>query len=402
MRICLNMIVKNEAAVIARCLASVKPFIDHWVIVDTGSSDGTQDIVRQFMRDVPGELHERPWKNFAHNRNEALDLAREHGDYVLFIDADEMLRVPADWQWPAMNADAYQFRCEYAGWQYLRNAMVATRLPWRWVGVLHEYLTSDAPHRWATLPGPAFFIQHDGARGRDPQTYLRDIEVLEQALRDEPDNTRYVFYLAQSYRDAGRLDQAVQRYRQRAAMPGWEEEGWFAQFQVAVLRERMGAMPGEVRDLYLEAFQRRPSRAEPLCELARYHRLRNDFALAFLYARQAAATPLPADGLFIDSAVYAWRSLDELSVAAFYIEQDAARAEGRAALDKLWRENRFPESERARMLANRAHYGLGSASAAPATSTSSTLARPASASAIVPPVATLNPSTREGKKALPC
>ena len=76
--LCLNMIVKNEAAVIARCLASVRPIIDYWVIVDTGSTDGTQDAIRAFLADLPGELHERPWRDFAHNRTEALDLARPH------------------------------------------------------------------------------------------------------------------------------------------------------------------------------------------------------------------------------------------------------------------------------------------------------------------------------------
>jgi glycosyltransferase involved in cell wall biosynthesis len=88
--ICLNMIVKNEAHVIARCLASARPLVDAWCIVDTGSSDGTQDKVRELMAGVPGTLHERPWKNFGHNRSEALELARTEGcDYLLFIDADE-------------------------------------------------------------------------------------------------------------------------------------------------------------------------------------------------------------------------------------------------------------------------------------------------------------------------
>ena len=75
-RICLNMIVKDEAPVIERCLRSVKPWIDHWVIVDTGSSDGTQAMIRKFMADLPGVLHERPWRDFAHNRNQAMALAR--------------------------------------------------------------------------------------------------------------------------------------------------------------------------------------------------------------------------------------------------------------------------------------------------------------------------------------
>ena len=87
--ICLNMIVKNESHVICRCLASVKPFITHWVIVDTGSTDGTQAIIQDYLKDVPGQLYERPWVDFSHNRNEALGLAQGAADYVLFIDADQ-------------------------------------------------------------------------------------------------------------------------------------------------------------------------------------------------------------------------------------------------------------------------------------------------------------------------
>src|SRR5690348_5608822 len=70
MRICLSMIVKNEAPVIERCLRSVKPYVHAWAVSDTGSTDGTQDIIRKFMADLPGELIERPWVDFSANRND--------------------------------------------------------------------------------------------------------------------------------------------------------------------------------------------------------------------------------------------------------------------------------------------------------------------------------------------
>lgn len=358
-RICLNMIVKDEAPVIERCLRSVKPWIDHWVIVDTGSSDGTQELIRKFMADVPGVLHERPWRDFAHNRNEAMALARERmrnaDDFLLFIDADETLRMAPGFAWPQLDADGYQFRCELDGWQYLRNALVCAQQPWRWEGVLHEYLTQDAPHRWAALPAVTIVVARDGARARAGDTYLRDIEVLERAVRDEPANTRYRFYLAQSYRDAGKLDDSIRVYAERAAMGGWDEEVWFSQFQIAVLRERRGDAPGAVREAYLLAYQARPTRAEPLCELARYHRLRGEFALAHLFAQQSAAMKRPADALFVDESVYAWRALDELVVSAYYV---GAIEQGAQALRRLIEEARFPQHERQRIEGNRQYFGL--------------------------------------------
>ena len=101
------MLVKNEAPVIARCLASVRPLIDHWVVVDAGSTDGTPDIVRNVLSDIPGELHQRPWVDFGHNRSEALRLAQEHGDYTLMIDAGEVLELPPGFRMPHLNADSY-------------------------------------------------------------------------------------------------------------------------------------------------------------------------------------------------------------------------------------------------------------------------------------------------------
>jgi glycosyltransferase involved in cell wall biosynthesis len=353
--VCLNMIIKNEAHVIGRCLESVLPFIDRWVVVDTGSTDGSQALVRELMHSKPGELHERPWKNFGHNRNEALQLAAPQADYLFFIDADERLTLPPGRERAPLTSDGYYLSCKYGGTTYARCALVSTRLPWRWQGVVHEFLACEAAFQLQTLAGPAILVSHDGARSRDPNTYLADAALLEQALASNPENARDTFYLAQSYRDAGRLEQSRDVYRRRAAMKGWEEEGWYALYQVAVLEERLGSEPAVVAFSYLSAYQRRPTRAEPLVRLARYHRLRKEFELALLYARQAAALPKPPDLLFVDDACYAWCALDELSVAASYT---SAKDEGRAALGELIARNAFPERERPRIRDNCRFYGI--------------------------------------------
>ncbi len=136
--ICLNMIVKNEAHVIQRCLESVRPMIDTWLIVDTGSTDGTQDVIRRFLHDVPGEVVERPWVDFASNRTEALTLARGRADYVLTIDADETLEIAPGFELPELTADSYNVELQYGTYSYLRKQLVRDALPWRYSGVLHE------------------------------------------------------------------------------------------------------------------------------------------------------------------------------------------------------------------------------------------------------------------------
>ncbi|HBY69284.1 MAG TPA: glycosyl transferase, partial [Flavobacteriaceae bacterium] len=53
-RLCLTMIVKNESAIIKRCLDSVKQHIDYWVIFDTGSTDNTKDLIKDYLSSIPG------------------------------------------------------------------------------------------------------------------------------------------------------------------------------------------------------------------------------------------------------------------------------------------------------------------------------------------------------------
>ncbi|HKP76824.1 MAG TPA: glycosyltransferase, partial [Longimicrobiaceae bacterium] len=291
--VCLNMIVKDEAHVIRRCLESVIPHIDAWVIVDTGSADGTQALVREILAGVPGELHQRPWVDFAHNRNQAIRLAAGRGDYLLFIDADEVLRADPGFALPPLVADAYWITVDYAGCSYQRKQLVRNTGAWKYVGVVHEYLACDRPASEARLSGIVTVPRHDGARARDPHTYRRDAALLERSLRANPRSTRDQFYLAQTWRDAGEPERALEHYRKRVAMGGWAEEVWYSLYQVGVLKERLGHPWPEVMAAYLAAFEHQCDRAEPLVRIGMHYQAMGEHRTAHLFLARAAALPPP-------------------------------------------------------------------------------------------------------------
>lgn len=77
--LCLSMIVKNETHIIKECFDSIYDQIDYWIIVDTGSTDGTQELIKNYFAEkgIPGELIERPWVSFGHNRTELFNSVME-------------------------------------------------------------------------------------------------------------------------------------------------------------------------------------------------------------------------------------------------------------------------------------------------------------------------------------
>lgn len=345
------MIVRDEAHIVHELIAAVAPHIDCWVIVDTGSTDGTQEIIRRLMaeRGIPGELHERPWQDFGHNRSEALALAQGHADYIWVMDADDTVAGTLDLG--GLTADAYSMRFR-EGSIYWRRQLFRDGVPWRYCGVLHESAVCDVPVVEARLEGSYHLLSRRlGARSRDPQKYARDAEILLAEATRNPDDTRTAFYLAQSYRDAGDDRQARAWYERRAAMGGWEEEVFVAMFQAAAARERLGEPWPEVQDAYLEAWSRRPSRAEPVHAIARRCRADRNYARGHLFARLAAEIPLPhGDVLFVDGSVYEWRALDEQAVCGSWLGRWQETFD---LCTRILARDELPAADRERITANR-------------------------------------------------
>jgi glycosyltransferase involved in cell wall biosynthesis len=340
---CLNMIVKDEASVIRRCLDSVRAMIDCWVIVDTGSTDGTQDAIREHLRDLPGELLERPWVDFAHNRSEAIELARGRADYLLLIDADEMLETGEGFELPRLSADSYDIEVRCGGFTCARKQLLRNSLPWRFEGVVHEYACCDEARSEEFLPGVWIASYRDGARARDPQTHLRDAQALERALREEPDNARYVFYLAQTYMLTNDFDSALRCYRRRVEMGGRNDEVWHSLYRIAQLEVAKKPWP-EAMDQYLDAYEFMPDRAGPLFHIGMHYQAKGDY-------NAAMTIPRPANNrLFVEPDIYEYLLPLEYAVASHYVGDYATAI---ATYNRLLRQDKVPAMFIDKVIANR-------------------------------------------------
>lgn len=295
-KICLNMIVKDEGPIIERCLASLKGFIDYWVIVDTGSTDGTQKIIKDFLKDIPGELHERPWVNFGHNRQEALDLARGKSDYVLFMDADEKLLFPKDYVKPPLGLACYfaTFIDPEDAVNFPKILIIDSNPAWNWVGVVHEYLTMPENATYGTLNDVTCLrATSTSNRSQDPRKYHNDAKLLEEALLTDPDNSRSVFYLAQSYCNAKEYEKSLKNYQRRMDMSGAPHEAMWSSYVVGRLHEILNHSSEEIINSYTVCYQRYPNRAEPLFRLSDYFIRNKNYILSYVIAKQAMTIPEP-------------------------------------------------------------------------------------------------------------
>jgi glycosyltransferase involved in cell wall biosynthesis len=346
------MIVKNEADVVAETLDSVAPYISSWVIVDTGSTDGTQDVIGKHMArlGIPGELHERPWRNFGHNRTEALNLAQGHGDYIWVIDADDIVVGTPDFT--QLSADIYRMRLGDASFTYWRPQLFRDGVRVRYEGVVHETAVWESDCVVGRLESDYYVESRRlGARSQDTQTYARDRDLLLAEVERNPEDARSVFYLAQSYFDLGDFVNARKWYERRVEMGGSDEEVYYSMLRCAESGANLDWPSLVVQDVYLQAWEFRPTRAEALYAIARRYREEQRYLAGHLFAQRAAQIPFPKeDLLFIGADVYAWRAIDEQAVCA---SQLGKHMEAFGLCRRLLARSDIPDSDRQRIAVNR-------------------------------------------------
>ncbi len=347
-RICLSMIVRNEAHIIERCVRAAAPWIDAAVICDTGSTDGTPRRVHDCLdaRRIPVRVRDHVWRDFGTNRTAAIHEARNFVEsrgwpldrtYWLFLDADLELVAEAGFDRRRVRGDGALLRQRHGTQMFWNLRLARADLDWRAVGPTHETYVAGAPAALERLAG--VWVRDHGDGGSKQHKTERDITLLTERLAQAPDDTRALFYLAQSYRAAGAPLKALILYRRRIAGGGRPDEVWYSQFAIGQILAAGGDLDQAVAALDA-AHRLDPARAEPLYELARLYRTHDRHGEAARLADQARRLPVP-DGpkLIVHCDVYEFGADLELMRSAW---DTSDRALGADACERLALSRRAP------------------------------------------------------------
>lgn len=352
-KLCLNMIVRNEADKMKRCLTALAPYISCYSITDTGSTDETIPTIINFFaeRNIPGHVHSVEFQDFSQARNAALENARTDPldwDYLILCDADMELVVEDKDFARQLTGQSHNLVQKGSGVAYENARFISRAATGKYIGVTHEYL--DIPPS-GTVRG-VWYIDHADGSNR-PNKFKRDIRLLKRGLFTEPNNGRYWFYLAQSYQDAGKWDQAIMAFDKRIALGGWDEETYICKVRRAQCYGQKGNDEKYVFGL-MDAYSFRPHRAEALYDLAHHYRMKGKNAAAIMVADAGMRLKPSGDVLFVNEFPVLAGFREEFSIAGYY---DASRREEAGKVTNwLALDPKVPDYTRAQARANLVHY----------------------------------------------
>jgi glycosyltransferase involved in cell wall biosynthesis len=307
----------------------VLPLVDYVGISDTGSTDGTQKIILDYLdkKDFGGQVSSAKWVNFSHNRNKALELLDpiDTGlDYVFVIDADDTLEIAPGFDIAAFKAamtfDIYDLMVHHAGVIHPRPQIFRNKPGYQWVGVLHEYIEAPDGFTRATELGLKIHASIEGSRNADPKKFQKDAEILKKALKTEKNGylrNRYTFYLAQSHRDAENPEKALECYLKRSKMGGWDQEVYVSYLEAIRCYTKINGAIMAAQSCFEHAQSMGLGRAEAHHAFSFLCRQRGDNKLGMEAARRGLEIKQP-EGLFIEPWIYDYGVRDEFAVNAYW------------------------------------------------------------------------------------
>ncbi|TAG48314.1 MAG: glycosyltransferase [Betaproteobacteria bacterium] len=329
--VCLAMIVRDEERVLERCIDSVSSLITHWIIVDTGSVDGTLHLIRKLLGHLPGELHSIEWPDdFAAARNVVLARSRrfmsetsDGGGHLLFIDADDVIdgRSTSVVQRLIYDGTTSIYGALRDG-NYSHQRLISAHLDAcvQWHGSRHEWL-EFVPDAKAVYSGDVILhYGHDGYRRRNrSETLVADQNILTPNIGVARD-WRSAFYRGATLEALGDEEAAKTTYLAALDLGLTAEnrdQQWQAAWGVARLSESGGAEEvARASRVYAFMHELYPDRAEALLGLSRISLSRGAAEIAFELADASFSMHQPTDALIFDWTAYGLRRCEQLVMAA--------------------------------------------------------------------------------------
>jgi glycosyltransferase involved in cell wall biosynthesis len=357
-KLALNFICKDESHVIGKMLESCKTITDLIVVNDTGSTDGTQDIIRKFGEEnnIPTYVFERPFDDFEKSRNHAMEKLRDvvqelgwdankvHG---YWFDCDETLIIDPKFNKDQFVNDLYMINTFIGQMKYTRNTFFKVSKPFRWYGPIHEFIVCDEQNITSGLAENIHVdVKMTGAswQGDIPTKYKNHAFVLEKYIDANRQDPRWIFYTAQSYHDSAsipdnreeneeRLRRALKYYKERVnRTDGYAEEIYYSQFRIGTIMRSLEEPWNLTHQELLKAYNMDPSRGESIKIIIDYYLQMNEWNMAHLYSKFAKVNfhgknPYPNRLLFVDEALYIWKFAEAHAATCFYTgRMDEAKA----------------------------------------------------------------------------
>lgn len=349
MKICLNMIVKNEENIILECLISIYKYIDTYCIVDTGSTDNTKEIIHNFFTEkkIDGVIidhdpnkclchpHKTNYFDFSMNRNYALEKGRTMGDYLFIMDADDYL--VGDFKYPDnMTLDGYYLKVKGSDGVILyRPLILRSSSPWQYVNVVHEMATL-ANATIEKIDGNYDIIGRSaGSHSKNPDRTKQEKEIFKNLLKENPRDPRAYHFLAEHYFKNNNLDKALFYYRSRLSIEEDGEDAYYCCRRVGHCLEKKGEPDEEIINTFLTAYKFMPDRGEALYDLVIFLLKRQKFNSALFYASIGCNLSYPKDHLlFIQPELYSYLFRYLKMISLFYLKEiDAAVDEANKILN---------------------------------------------------------------------